>query len=145
MTALLHGANIVHDVGFMDSGLQGSLVLVAQCNDWLGFIRAMTRGVPVTDETLALDVIEELGPTGNYLDHPHTLAHFKEPFYSKLADKAPYAVWMKKGGTTLEARAARQVEDILASHEVEPLPETVQEQIKAIVAREQAWIAGKKK
>ncbi|HSQ26843.1 MAG TPA: trimethylamine methyltransferase family protein [Anaerolineales bacterium] len=140
MTALMHGANIVHDVGFMDSGLQGSLQLIVQCNDWLGFIRAMTRGVVVNDETLALDVIEELGPTGNFLDHPHTLTHFKEPYYSKLADKAPYAVWMKKGGTTMEQRAADMVDKILASHKVEPLPEGVQQKVKAIVEREQAWI-----
>lgn len=144
MTALLHGANIVHDVGFMDSGLQGSMQLMVQCNDWLGFIRAMTRGVTVNDETLALDVIEELGPTGNYLDHPHTLAHFKEPYYSKLADKAPYAVWMKKGGTTMEQRAADMVDKILASHTVAPLPEDVQQKLKAIVEREQAWIDSKK-
>ncbi len=145
MSAMLHGANIVHDVGFMDAGLQGSLVLMVLCNDWLGFLRAMTRGVPVNDETLALDVIEELGPTGNYLDHPHTLAHFKEPYYSKLADKAPYAVWMKKGRTTMEARAADQVEKLLAAHTVPPLPEEVQQKIKAILAREQAWIENKKK
>jgi trimethylamine--corrinoid protein Co-methyltransferase len=65
VTALLHGANIVHDIGFMDAGMQGSLQLIAIANDTLGFLRAATRGVVVDDETLALDVIEELGPTGN--------------------------------------------------------------------------------
>ena len=139
LTALLHGANIVHDLGFMDAGLQGSLVLIALCNDYLGFIRSMTRGVEVNDDTLALDVVEELGPTGSYLDHPHTLANFKKPYYSKLADKAPFAVWMKNGGTSMEQRAAKQVDKILASHTVEPLPEEVQKKIKAIVQREQSW------
>ena len=140
LTALLHGANIVHDIGFMDAGLQGSLPLIAICNDTLGFIRAMTRGVTVNDETLGLDVIEELGPTGSYLGHAHTLRHFKEPYYSKLADKNPYAVWQKRGGTTMEARAAKMVDDILAKHKPEPLPADVQRDIKKIVEREQAWI-----
>lgn len=140
MTALLHGANIVHDVGFMDSGLQGSLQQIALCNDYLGFIRAMTAGVVVNEETLGLDVIDELGPTGSYLEHPHTLRHYREPFYSKLADKSPYAVWQKKGATTMEARAARQVDAILAKHQPEPLPDDVQREIRRIVEREQAWI-----
>ncbi len=140
MTALLHGANIVHDVGFMDSGMQGSLQLITLCNDWLGFIRAATAGVKVDDETLALDVVDELGPTGTYLSHEHTLRHYKEPYYSKLADKNPHAVWMKRGGTSMEERAAKMVDEILASHQVAPLSPEVQTAIKKIVEREQAWI-----
>jgi trimethylamine---corrinoid protein Co-methyltransferase len=67
MTALLNGANIVHDVGFMDAGLQGSLQMQVICSDQIGFLRAANAGVVVNDETLALDVIDELGPTGTYL------------------------------------------------------------------------------
>jgi trimethylamine--corrinoid protein Co-methyltransferase len=140
MTALLHGANIVHDVGFMDAGLQGSLQLIAICNDILGFIRAATAGVVVNDETLALDVIEELGPTGTYLSHEHTLRHYKEPYYSKLADKNPFSVWEARGGLSMEARAAKQVDTILAKHKPQPLPEDVQQKLAAIVAREQRRI-----
>jgi len=144
MTALLHGANIVHDVGFMDAGLQGSLQLQVIANDTLGFLRAATRGVTVDDETLALDVVEELGPTGNYLDHKHTLRHFKEPFYSKLADKGAYSQWMERGATTMEQRAAREVDRILAKHEGEPLPADTQRDLKEIVRREQRWIDGRR-
>jgi trimethylamine--corrinoid protein Co-methyltransferase len=139
-TALLHGANIVHDVGFMDSGLQGSLQLIAICNDLIGFLRAATAGVVVDEETLALDVIDELGPTGDYLGHDHTLRHFKEPYYSKLADKGTYSQWVERGATTMEQRAAQQVEDILTSHKPEPLPADVQRDINKIVQREQSWI-----
>lgn len=140
MTALLHGANIVHDVGFMDSGMQGSLQLQVIANETIGFLRAATRGVEVTDETLALDVIDELGPTGNYLDHPHTLKHYKEPFYSKLFEKGGYARWKKRGELTMEQKAARAIDDILQKHQVEPLSEEIQQGIKEIVKREQAWI-----
>jgi len=140
MTALLHGANIVHDVGFMDSGLQGSLQLMVIANETIGFLRAATRGVPVDEETLALDVIAELGPTGDYLQHAHTLKHYREPFYSKLFDKGSYARWDKRGRQTMEQRAAAVVDDILAKHTVAPLSEDVQVQIKAIVAREQERI-----
>ncbi len=140
MTSLLHGANIVHDVGFMDAGLQGSMQLMAICNEILGFLRATTAGVVVDEETLALDVVEELGPTGSYLGHEHTIRHFKEPFYSKLIDKNPFSVWQKRGGLTMEARASKMVDDILAKHKTEPLPEDVQKAIHEVVMREQAWI-----
>ncbi|MEW5867809.1 MAG: trimethylamine methyltransferase family protein [Chloroflexota bacterium] len=140
MTSLLHGANIIHDVGFMDSGLQGSLQLIAIANDILGFLRAATAGVVVNDETLALDVIEELGPTGDYLGHEHTLRHFKEPFYSKLSDKNPYSVWQKRGASSMEGRASKWIDEILAKHQPEPLPDEVRSEIHKIVEREQARI-----
>jgi len=138
MTALLHGANIVHDVGFMDSGLQGSLQLQVIANDTIGWLRAATRGVLVADETLALDVVEELGPTGDYLSHQHTMRHFKEPFYSRLADKGTHSQWLARGATTMEERAARQVDKILESHQPEPLPAAVQRDLSKIIQREQA-------
>ncbi|MFZ1041180.1 MAG: trimethylamine methyltransferase family protein [Anaerolineales bacterium] len=140
MTSLLNGANIVHDVGFMDAGLQGSLQLIAMCNEILGFLRATTKGVEVSDETLALGVVEELGPTGNYMGHDHTLRHFKEPFYSKLIDKNPYSIWQKRGGTTMEQRATKMVDDIITKHKPEALSAEIQQAVHEIVVREQAWI-----
>ena len=141
MTALLHGANIVHDVGFMDSGLQASLQLSVIANEYIGFLRAATRGVEVSEETLALDVVEEMGPTGNYLDHPHTMRHMREPFYSDMMDKGIYAQWEKKGKKTMEQLSAEKIDQILDTHTGKtPLSEDVQKAIKAIIEREQVWI-----
>jgi trimethylamine--corrinoid protein Co-methyltransferase len=140
MTALLHGANLVHDVGFMDSGLQGSLQVQVIANDTLGFLRAATRGVVVNDETLALDVIEELGPTGDYLSHEHTLRHFREPYYSRLADKGTYSQWVDRGATTMEERAAKEVDKILEKHKPESLPADIQRDIARLVERDQARV-----
>jgi trimethylamine--corrinoid protein Co-methyltransferase len=143
-TALLHGANIVHDVGFMDSGLQASLQLMTVCDDFIGFLRAATAGVVVNDETLALDVIEELGPTGDYLSHDHTMAHYREPYYSNLAEKVVYAQWQNKGGMAMEARAAQSIDKILATHQPQPLPDDVQQALKAVVEREKNWSDNRK-
>ena len=76
----------------------------------------------VNDETLALDVIDELGPTGSYLGHEHTIRHCKEPYYSKLADKNPYASWADEGRDH-DGSPRRQVmvDEILAKHKTEPL------------------------
>jgi trimethylamine--corrinoid protein Co-methyltransferase len=140
VTSLLHGANIIHDVGFMDAGMQGSLQLIAICNEILGFLRAATKGVEVNDETLALDVVEELGPAGSYLGHEHTLRHYREPYYSKLVDKNPFSVWESRGATTMEGRAGKWIDEILESHRAEPLPEDAQKAIKSVVQREQARV-----
>jgi len=140
MTALLHGANIVHDVGFMNSGMQGSLQLQVIANDTIGFLRAATAGIAINKETLALDVIEELGPEGDYLNHDHTLKHFREPYYSQLADKGTFSQWTERGATTMEARASKLVDRILVEHEPEALPASVQRDVKRIVEREQEWI-----
>ena len=70
------------------------------------------------------------------------MTHFKEPFYSKLADKGTYSQWMDRGGTAMEQRAAKQVDKILASHKPELLPADAQRDIHKIVEREQARVGG---
>jgi trimethylamine--corrinoid protein Co-methyltransferase len=109
-------------------------------NDTIGWLRAATRGVGVDDETLALDVVEEMGPTGDYLTHRHTLRHFKEPYYSALADKGTHSQWVDRGATTMEARAAKEVERILRDHEADPLPAEVQRDLTSLVERERAGL-----
>ncbi len=140
-TSYMNGANIIHDCGFMDAGMQGSLQLIAIDNDLIGFIRAATAPVEVNAETLALDVVEKLGPEGNYLAHDHTYRHFRDPYYSELADKRQYDAWLEQGGTTMEARAAEQVDQILAEHKPEPLPQDVQSALSEIVASEEKRIS----
>jgi trimethylamine--corrinoid protein Co-methyltransferase len=142
-TAHLNGANIIHDSGFMDAGMQGSLQLIAIANDLIGFIRAATRPVEINDETLALDLIDQLGPEGDYLSSDHTFDHFRDPYYSRLADKRQYDDWLGQGGTTMEDRAAEQIEDLLSSHRSEFLPDKVQIKLKGIVEREQKRIDAK--
>jgi trimethylamine:corrinoid methyltransferase-like protein len=65
------------------------------------------------------------------------LRHYKEPYYSNLADKNLFSVWDKQGATTMEARAVKMVDDILANHTPEPLPAYIQSELKKIIEREQ--------
>ena len=138
---LLNGANIVHDIGFMDAGLLGSLQLMAIADDMLGWIRAATMGVKVTEETLALDIIEELGPEGDYLSHDHTFRHFKDAYYSKLADRQIYSSWEADGSTTMAERAARKVDDILENHKPEPLPDATIKALRDYVEKAKAAVS----
>jgi trimethylamine--corrinoid protein Co-methyltransferase len=85
-----------------------------------------------------VDLIDEVGPDGQYLDSPHTLAHFRERWYPSLIDRQNYDNWRSRGAKTLEQRAAEKVEAILVEHKPEPLPEDVAQAVRAVVERAEA-------
>jgi trimethylamine--corrinoid protein Co-methyltransferase len=138
----LEGGHLIHDLGFMDSGMQGSLALMAICNDWIDWIRHATAGVDVSEEAMAMDVVHELGPGGDYVSHPHTLAHCRDGCYPSLVDFWNYDRWVAQGSRDTTQRASRLVERILEEHEVEPLSKDVQRDVHAVVERELERIGG---
>jgi trimethylamine--corrinoid protein Co-methyltransferase len=131
----LAGGQIVHDLGYLESGLSGSLAQLAICDEIVGWIRHLTREIEVGDETLALDLIDQLGPEGQFVGTAHTRRHFAGHFYPRLFERENYGGWQAKGGKTLGERAAGRVEEILAAHRAEPLPEAVARSVHAIVER----------
>jgi trimethylamine--corrinoid protein Co-methyltransferase len=135
MTDALGGGNIIHDLGYLESGLTGSLVQLTICDEILSWLSHFVRGVEITDETLALDLIDEVGPDGHFIDSDHTYEHFRERWYPNLFDRDNYEGWLAQGGQTLAERAATRVEDILANHRPEPLPDDVAGQVHSIVQR----------
>jgi trimethylamine--corrinoid protein Co-methyltransferase len=141
MVTALTGGNIVHDLGYLESGLCYSLAQLAICDEILGWLSHFIRGVDVSDEALAVDLIDEVGPDGQFLDTEHTLAHFRERWYPTLVDRNNYDGWQAKGGTTLAERATQRVEKILAEHQPEPLPDDVARAVHAVVERAEAQYA----
>jgi trimethylamine--corrinoid protein Co-methyltransferase len=87
----------------------------------------------VTTETLALELIHETGPDGQYLNKKHTVSHFRDQWHPLLFERYNYEGWVKQGSKTLAERAAERVNEILISHKTEPLPEKVKEQLREIV------------
>lgn len=138
LTDALCGANIIHDMGYLESGLCGSLVQLTVCDEILNWIEHFTRPVEVSDETLALDLIDEVGPGGQFLDSEHTLKHYRERWYPKLFDRNNYGRWLEKGGKTLQERAAERVTSILKSHKPEHLSEEVRQAVHAVIERRAA-------
>jgi trimethylamine--corrinoid protein Co-methyltransferase len=84
---------------------------------------------------LALDVIEEVGPEGNYLKTEHTRKHYKERWYPNLFERRTYDSWLKDGGKTLAERASDKVHRILSEHDSEPLPPKIKEKIQGFVQK----------
>ncbi len=138
----LAGSNLIHDLGYLESGLTFSLAQLVVCNEIVGWIEHFMTGIEINDETLALDLIDEIGPDGQYLDTEHTLAHFRERWYPQVFERDNYSNWLAKGGKSLDERAAERVAQILAEHQPEPLPEDVARKLKAIVRRAEERFGG---
>ena len=135
MAAGLSGANLIHDVGFLESALIGSHEMVVFSDEVVGMVKHFLSGVRVDEETLALDVIKEVGPGGNFLTHEHTLKHMRrELWFPKLTDRSKYNGWQAAGAKTMGDRVHERVSEILATHEVPPLPPEVDAGIDKIVA-----------
>jgi trimethylamine--corrinoid protein Co-methyltransferase len=138
LIAAASGGHIVHDCGYLESGLTGSLAQLAICNEVAAWIRHACRPVEISAETLALDLIDQVGPDGQFLKLPHTRRHMRERWYPTLTDRDTYNGWLDKGGKTLGERAAEQVSQILATHHCEPLSPTAAETIRRVVLRAEA-------
>ena len=131
----LTGAQMVHDVGYLEGGRCNSLEQIVVCDELINYVKRFMQGLVVNEDTLALDLIDEVGPHGDFVSSSHTMQHFKEDWYPKLFDRKNYDRWLADGGKTLRQRARERVEQILASHQPEPLPAEVQAGIDAIVDR----------
>jgi trimethylamine--corrinoid protein Co-methyltransferase len=133
--AALSGANLIHDVGYLESGLLGSFDMLVMSNEVIGMAKRILAGVTVTPETLAVDVIEQVGPGGHYLTQHHTRQHFKsELWFPTLVDRQMRRGWEASGGKTMAERVRAQVKDILEHHQPLPIPAEVEARLREIVA-----------
>jgi trimethylamine--corrinoid protein Co-methyltransferase len=133
ITSTLAGAQLIHDVGYMDSGKTGSLTQIVICHEIISWAKQYMKGLVIDDESLALHVIQEVGTDGEFLTTEHTLKHFKEDEYPELRDHRTYEDWLKLGGTTLKERARDKVEKILADHQPEKLEKSKRDTLLKII------------
>ena len=91
------------------------------------------QGVWVTDETLSVDVIKEMGIGKDYLSHQSTLEYMRSQSQAHLIDRRMREDWEIAGSKDLYGRAHDKVIDILETHEPPPLSETVRTNIRSII------------
>jgi trimethylamine---corrinoid protein Co-methyltransferase len=129
----LAGAQMAHDVGYLDGGMTNSIEQLVICDELIAYTKHFMRKLEINEDTLALDLIDEIGPDGDFMSAEHTLTYFREDWYPKLFDRNNYETWKMKGGKTLRERANARALKILETHKPEPLPEDILRQIDAIV------------
>jgi trimethylamine--corrinoid protein Co-methyltransferase len=130
---------LIHDVGYLESGLLGSYDMLVMADEVIGMAKHILGGVAVTPETLAVDVIERVGPGGHYLTQEHTRQHFRaEIWFPTLMDRQMRRAWLASGGETMADRVRAKVVHILEHHEPASIPTEVQERLREIVAQAEA-------
>ena len=123
MAAVLGGANCISGPGMLDFVNTFSLEKLVIDNEMINMVKRIYRGLDVTDETLAVDLICEIGHGGSYLSQKHTLKHFREELYIPpyTIDKLSRDKWEKGGKTNVYDRAKETVDRILTTHKPKPL------------------------
>jgi trimethylamine--corrinoid protein Co-methyltransferase len=133
--ATLRGGNMIHDLGYIESGLTGSLELVAICDENVSWIKASMKGLEINEETLALDVIHEHALSGDFLGTEHTVRHVREDWQPRLIDRHNYEQWMRGGGMSMRERARVKIDEILRTDPRHILPIDVERRIKTITEK----------
>lgn len=132
------GINFIGMAGHFSSGNVASMEAAVMCDEIIGYVSALFEDAEINEETLAFDVIKEIGPGGNFMTHKHTLKHIRRTFLAKHKDYVFFDVsseskWIKGEGKDAHIRIKKKLKDLLKEHEPEPLPKHVQEKISEIV------------
>jgi trimethylamine--corrinoid protein Co-methyltransferase len=133
--AALSGASLIHDVGYIESGLVGSYDMLVMSNEIIGMVKRIMGGIPVDEETLAVDVIAKVGRGGHFLGEKHTFKHFREFWLPELIDRSKVDDWEAAGAKTLGDRVHEKVINLIETYEPEPVPGDVENKLKEIIAQ----------
>ena len=122
----LSGLNLIHDVGYMAAGMACSLEQLVMGNEIVGMTRRFVEGISVTRETIARQIMEDVGPGGHFLVQQHTMDHFrKELWTANLLNRQTIDTWKAAGKPTMEDRVKQEVKKLTETHKPEPLSDKV--------------------
>ena len=133
--AKFSGGNLIHDVGYMESGLTTSYEMIALTDELVAMTDNMIKGIEVNDETLLVDEIDRVGPGGNYLDSKATLKRFREYWRPGLLDRRLRQQWLDKGSLTLGQRLTAKVIKILDEYRPKQLEAEKSRKLREILAQ----------
>ncbi len=133
LVALLAGANLVHDVGYLEAGLTTSPEMIVFTDEVIAMMRRFVAGFALDAESLALDVVHQVGPGGDFLTADHTLRHFRELWQPMLWDRRRADAWSAAGGKRLGDRLRDKTISLVESHRPEPLSDAVREEVAYIL------------
>jgi trimethylamine--corrinoid protein Co-methyltransferase len=134
-SASLSGANLIHDCGLLDHGSLASPAFMVLVNEVLCMVNQFARGIEVDEESLAVDVINSVGPGGHFMEEEHTFKYFREVWYSNLFDRSDRESWLEQGGRRFPERLREQTL-LKMEHRSRPLSE---EKAKALDRMEKHW------
>jgi trimethylamine--corrinoid protein Co-methyltransferase len=135
LMAKLSGGNLIHDVGYMESGLTCSFEMIVLTDELIAMTDNIMKGIEVSDDTLMLDEIDLVGPGGHFLDTDQTLSRFRDFWYPGLLDRKRRVQWLEAGAETLGQRLNARVKEIIKEHQPKPLEPDNKQQVREILAQ----------
>ncbi len=133
MVAFLAKTNLNHDVGYLEAGLTYSPELMVLSDEIISFTRVFVHGVSLDDEMLALNVIDEVGPGGEFMSHNHTMDHWRELWNPKIFDRQRLDRWEKQGSKNINMRLKERTIALMEDHKVESLSANIDSEIDKIL------------
>ncbi len=139
-SAMLAQSNLMmHAAGWLEGGLCSSFEKLVIDAEMLQMIAAFMEPTPITEETLALDAIRDVGPGGHFFGTPHTLARYESAFYvPMLSDWSNYGRWQEGGAQDAFTRAGEIARRLIDSYEPPPLAPDRADALADFVARRTA-------
>lgn len=146
LSPLNAGADLVIDLGAYGTSLISSNEKLVIDNEILEMLYRFLKGIEVSPETIAVDVIKKVGPKGNFLEEEHTLQHLRsdEHWEAEISNRCIYQTWLKRGSPDIVENARKKVREILRVHQSEELDMSVQKEIKRIIKTFESQIQKKK-
>jgi len=135
LMAKFSGANLIHDVGYMESGLTTSYEMIVLTDELVAMTDHIMKGIEVSDDTLMLDELDTVGPGGHFLDTKETLSRFRDFWFPSLLDRKRRPQWLEAGATTLGQRLTARVMEITKEHQPKPLAPDKKEKMQEILAQ----------
>ncbi|NIV36078.1 MAG: trimethylamine methyltransferase, partial [Anaerolineae bacterium] len=129
LMAKLSGANLIHDVGYLESGLTTSFEMIVLTDELVALTDNLMKGIEINDETLLLDEIDTVGPGGHFMDTDQTLKRFRDFWYPSLLDRGRREQWLAEGAMTLGQRLNTRVREIVQEHRPKPLQDKRKRQL----------------
>ena len=140
---MAHTNFIMHAVGWLEGGLTVSYEKIIMDMENLAMLEHFFQPVPINDETLALDMIDMVGPGGHHLGTPHTQARYATEFYqSFLMDRQGFQTWQERGSEDTAVRANKIWKELLKTYEPPELETAVSDELAAFVERRTRELEG---
>jgi trimethylamine--corrinoid protein Co-methyltransferase len=132
MLATFSGANLIHNVGFLDHCSVTSYDMMVLADEVIGLAAHINRGIDINDKELALDLIDKVGPGGSFLDQADTLARCRSWCWPTVIDRSMTA---EEGISTLADRVRRKVLEVLETHQCTPPPLEITKELERLESR----------
>ena len=115
LTHLQEKVSLIFSAGQLESEISVSPAQAVIDNEMIDFARRYLRGVEVNRDTLAADLIREVGISGSYLDVEHTMEHFKDELYMpSILCRRTRTPWKESGSPRLDDTAEARAHALMA-------------------------------